>query len=266
MARLPKLRVRKQALTHDDLIQIGGLEDNWFARGSWLCQTAEAEFAAMAECTDRDSLYVGLPIAALIRDADLLRDEREITAAMLYSMAVECWLKGLIIMAMPRKSRALYMSLKERYQSLIPEGLSYDAYKTRANAIDRTPEIKRMRKEYYALRRAEDAERHRVLSRQHRHHRLRDLAEAAKIKSRLAAQDLNFLDMLTKANQLGRYPVPLNPDMFLVSAKVIGDKRRRDRINKVLHNRYHVLLHGQRKYGHWLVSRGPSTLKRSATP
>lgn len=250
MQRLPKIPVHDPAFDDDDVLQNLANESNWFSRGSWLLQAAEAEFDAMAAMDqDRSTLYVGEPIAALLQPADRSRSEREITATMLYGMAVECWLKGLILMALRRTSPAAHARIgtalaKKKTRDLPDDEDIWETFQILGNAP-----FKKRWERYYTLRKAEDELRRDILmdKKKCKTHDLVKLAVAAKLNSRLAKQDIAFLDLLTKANQLGRYPVPFFASGVVPFAEVAGDKRRRERINRVVNRRYDALLMQKRQ-------------------
>ena len=246
MERLRKLPTHKHPFSNNDLLSILGSERNWFVRATWLNQAAELEFGLMREPAERSSIEVGKPVAALIQAKDRTAQEHEILGAMLYGMAVECWLKGLIIMSLPRKSSRMFdeMSRWLSKQTLGAQGSTRDMFDTLLPFLSHQ-NYKQRASKYEAARVRENSAR-RAEVKKHTSHQLEGMARAARIATRLAKQDFAFLDWLSKANQLGRYPATNREQDLIPWAGIIGEKRRRDRISYAIFERYKVLLHQNR--------------------
>lgn len=161
----------------------------------------------MKEMPDSTPLVVGKPIASDVSDAEMRAHESEVMGGMLFGMACECWFKGLILMATPRKSRAREKRLNDWVGEQTRGSPELRTRLIRALEVFDTQAYQRRRLANDAVRQSEDADRVRSI-RKAGGHDLVKLSEKAKMVSYFAKQDVEFLQLLTKANQLGRYPAP----------------------------------------------------------
>src|SRR5688500_13512332 len=86
----------------------------WLDKGSYLFEYALLLAEAAKNTPTRGTLYVGKPAAALvIGNQEYARESRTIIPAMLYAMAVEDWLKGIVILSQPEESRKVRQKIHE---------------------------------------------------------------------------------------------------------------------------------------------------------
>lgn len=195
----------RNRFTERDLYQWLGTPYPWFEKGSDLYEAA----CLLRDCMDvpeRDVLYVGEPVATRCTSSEDVtqygRTRRQIVPAMLFAMAVECWLKGLVVAAIPRQSSTLWRQLSERIQIPHAEDLPDDEYLDALLCTLDDPA-------FQSLLRSVGEHSHLENTRAWKsvgplNHNLTRLADAAGVQ--LDEEDREYLKFLTGSISVGRYP------------------------------------------------------------
>lgn len=243
MSKLPKIPRHDKPFSEDAINLLLGSEVQWFDRGSVLFHRARAAMNDLGNVVKYDTMVVGLPRASLVSPVKMTLGTHQIVTEMLYGMAVECWLKGFIVMAQPRPSEKVRRAVSKMLNDICSSDQPDDAYLGSLLQAMRTPEVKRLMAEQ-DLTKAQENKLRVELIKKHKQHDLLRLASDAGVKPYLKPHDVDYLVFLSKAIMLGRYPVTFKPEDVIPWVGVACDPKRWDSLNEAIATRYDQLRIG----------------------
>ncbi len=231
MRKLPR---HAHPFTKEDLESIKASEQAWFEVGDCLYKAA-MHLLPWTEVLEEggSSLHVGRPVMRMVND-ELVLAQRPAVPEMLFAMAVEAWLKGLIVMRYRREPGRATRVLEQLVE---PDSELIEIIRATHDA-----RFQRAAKRDTVKRSAENRTRVAALDQQkNRRHDLRDIAKSAGITPR-SLKTRQYLDYLSRAVMFGRYPAPDNPGHVVVWEGVACDLTRWDEVRDLIHSKYEGLL------------------------
>lgn len=201
--------------------------DMWYAWGSSLYNCARI-LDAQTDITPFKTSYVGAVDAANVSDESFLQGEKTRVRDMLIGMAIEDWLKGLILAAGPKVSRAFRQQVSELTDKrLIELGKTEEVtFEDIVDAMD-SPQIQAVLNEIGAEDRAKAIERVALL-RDHKHDLVK-IAAAVDFNPPLTDSHKKTLRYYSQMIELGRYPALNKPrDLVQVNRNEALDEAREE--------------------------------------
>lgn len=217
---------------------------NWFDTGTTLHHAAGVLLDDLKVVPDRHSVFVGKPVAANISDEHDRRREREIVPAMLFAMAVECWLKGFVVSMMPRES----IETRKEWGAFLhvdisPEDMDNNYLEKLYDSFEKE-ESKKLESKLEQQQQKENKQGADAV-REHRHHDLKDLARATGMLPLLKEHDLEYLEFLSSAIVSGRYPIAFHPEQVIPWEGIASERARWDSLNNAIKARHDQLIRGE---------------------
>lgn len=212
--RFPPLVRHDPPMGDEDKESILGSPANWFDKGSDLYETAVLVRDQLTSTHYGTTCIVGRPVWTRCGSSNeehrLLH--RESIAIMLFAMAVECWLKGLLIRSIPREQSRHWRESADRLldEELAAGGFEESEWLAKLLEAMNKPEIESALNAQTAASRAENSDRARLVAR-HGGHNLRKLATSIQCAEAFREDQFEFLDLLSMAIQMGRYPMHNQP-------------------------------------------------------
>lgn len=226
-------------ITDDEINQILGNEDSWFRTGSILFELSEVARNHALNGRMQQHLTVGEPVAKWNEPGSPMAiHTRLVSAEMMYAFAVENWLKGLVVMAFHRKSQKTRKKMHVELTRLV--GTEADVQEILAGF--QHPAVAPILEQYANEESAENKTR-RDSAMTHRGHQLAKLAQVAGL-SGLSQCDLDYLEVLSEVNMLGRYPAPASARDLPDTERFLTDRQPQERLNSAIRKRYDELLRG----------------------
>lgn len=201
-------------LTQSEVDAWLGLALNWFDKGSYLFKCAVL-LRDLSDSFDRSLIVGSLVASPLIGDAaelDHAKHNKDIIAAMLFAFAVECWLKGLLVIRVRGEdgSRTMDKLTSTMIDAKVAD-LTFGNDEGWTNALLkalRDPEVQASLSALDAERAQEDLRVKNEIRTNHNSHDLYKLALAVDLPRKRECRD--YLDFLSAANMLGRFPAHFN--------------------------------------------------------
>lgn len=209
----------------------------WFHTGSNLYNTARLVLENLKHPMYSDVMVVGTPVARLCGDDDHYAQQRGIIPLMLYAMAVECWLEGLLVRSLRRyKSEEVQEKVNHRVAELMGDDVSGVQWTTELyNALDH-PDVVALLEQQTEAREEEDKARYARL-RRNGNHKLENLARAVG-PEKFSEDQMEFLIFLSSANQLGRYPCTFSEKDVIPWYDLASETDRWDDLNQTISSIY----------------------------
>ncbi len=180
------------------------------------------------------SYVVGEPVAGLVNADNVYHQRRRnLISEMLYSFAVENWLKGLLVASFARSSKEKQREIDVLLDDLLREERAEDNYTELLLRTIRGEAFRPHMEELETLRADEDKDRTTEVKKYG--HGLRKLAHDAGVT--LDGDLTKYLEVLEVVNQLGRYSM----HKFNTTADLdtyVGNADLRKRLGKVIRERY----------------------------
>lgn len=179
--------------SEDEINVLLSLDDEWLKIGSRLFLISDG----LMEQTDIQrflDIYVGEKVSFEDDDEFTVGAQIERHASMLFAMAMEAWMKGLLL---SQEQESIWGSVKDEYESRI------QAAEDSKSDADLESVIKEFWNTVFQEQRS-------IIDR-HRKHDLLQLARDCGLAQYLTSDDLDFLKHLGSAIERGRYPAAFKP-------------------------------------------------------
>lgn len=218
----------------------------WYRRGNWLYVSALA--IQGSDIDNQRITFVGTTSGRDLSDSELLVSERDSVAEMLIGMAIEAWLKGLIVNAHPRESRKKIREAEShRNDDELPYEASFHEIMVAYDSWFKDPKVAALFGEAGALQTSENASRKKSLPTGGQAHDLRQLARIAGVLETLSEDERLVLDYYSSMIPRGRYPaIHKEHDIVAIDDLDRFDECRR-KVMETINNR-------------WLEMNGPGAM------
>lgn len=185
-------------------------EDWWYKAGSALYSCSRI-LNDQSDLTPFKKFYVGDVESANISDDSVLQSYKDRVEDMLIGMAIEAWLKGLIIAAGPEVSRDLQNQVQEKIDArLVEMGKSEDYSWADIDEAMQSPEISCLLEQMDEKSRLTEIERAALIA-NHQSHDLKRMADAVGFEPPLEDNHTKALRYYAQMIHLGRYPALNKP-------------------------------------------------------
>lgn len=212
--------INEQPYTKEDIDVLLSLDDEWLRIGSRLSVIAY-------DLIDRDDysafldIHVGFKVCSEEDDKYTIGAQVERHASMLFAMAMEAWMKGLLL---EQFSIPTWKSTEADYQERIQH----------AREFGTDPEQQALYKEFWN----EVFERQRKLFDKHKKHNLLYLADDCGVAAYLSSDDKEFLNRLSSAIERGRYPAAFHPKKMVAPDSELSNTVKWSRLQQAVFKRY----------------------------
>jgi hypothetical protein len=200
------------------------LESEWFKIGTRLYILAD-QVDEHPPIRVPFPIIVGREVGIEEDDTFLISQEFKCQAGMLYAMAVEAWLKGLLL---KQASRGIETELESQYLAAIGQALDGN----QANEAETIASA--FWEEFF--------KRHCSVIQSHKTHNLERLARSCGMDAHLNENDLAFLCALSSAIERGRYPATFSPEKMELPDSDLADVVMWGRINNAIKKRFDELF------------------------
>lgn len=230
-------------LTQEDVDGVIANYNQWFDRGSNLFYAAEHIMNKLRESEEPDEQIVGRPISNSVKGKWRWEFDTGLMAAMLFAMATEAWIKGLIVMELDNEHNPDISKAQTAIAAAFrPTKISSDQglLSIEIEDPDAYREAVQNRDNAYAGLSKEAGEKLKPL--RGGNHDLVEMARAAGIKVRKRTQLSKTLNELSVTIQLGRYPALLLAERHMILSEGILDGTAWILVRDAIKARYEKLL------------------------
>lgn len=226
---------REWELTETGVAKVLADEQMWFRKGTILYKafellaTKQAGFAL-------DGLYIGKQISKEVRSSPA-EDQHSFEAVplMIYGMALECWLKGLIVMKTPRTSDDIKSKINDEIDRML-ESVPEDEFMTRlTSALDHPAVVTLSDRLKHKIDDEDRTRKGKVKA--EAGHDLERMAIVAGLVG-LTPSDYRWLKFFTEMVMLGRYPAQFRAERNAAWEGVLEQFDVFDRLNSLVYQAY----------------------------